>query len=88
MANKRIELNITASTNSKKPIYSRWRHSKSGVRGFQKLENVRDIRAATRLDKPEADKLDYICNHYGLSRGEMMRKLILEEYSKIKADEE
>jgi len=82
MANKPINLTITASTNGKKPIYSRWRHTKAGTRGFQKLDVVRDIRAATRLDKLEAEKLDVICSHYGLSRGEMMRKLILEEYEK------
>ena len=53
-------------------------------KGNQLTDNPKDYMLRVRLDNETVDKLDTVCQEEGLTRSEIVRKGIEEQYQKIK----
>lgn len=53
-------------------------------KGTKLTDNPKDYMLRVRLDNETVDKLDTVCQEEGLTRSEIVRKGIEEQYQKIK----
>lgn len=53
------------------------RHAEKGKRGFQPVKNPRENYVAVRFNDEELKQLDLLCDHYDLTRADVLRQLVL-----------
>ena len=55
-------------------------------KGTKLTDNPKDYMLRTRMDRETVEMLDYICEEYGISRSESVRRLIENQYFLLKGE--